>query len=115
MRKKTKVVKIGDLYIGGDNPITIQSMTNTKTYDVKKTIEQIKKLQDAGCEIIRVSVPDQESADALMEIKKNIDIPLVADIHYDYRLAIESIKNGDDQVQILVFVKSNICNLTRTI
>ena len=100
IRRKTKIVKIGDVFIGGDNPIAIQSMTNTKTYDAKKTIEQIKKLEAAGCEIIRVSVPDQKSAEAISEIKKNVTIPLVADIHYDYRLAIESIKNGADKIRI---------------
>ncbi len=95
MRKKTRVVKIGNVEIGGDNPIRVQSMCSTKTSDVKATINQIKELEKAGCEIIRVAVPDMESAKALKEIKENISIPLVADIHFDYRLALESVKYVD--------------------
>lgn len=95
MRKPTKEIKVGRLKIGNKNPITIQSMTNTLTSDVDKTIKQIHELEDAGCEIIRVSVPDQESASALKEIKENIKIPLVADIHFDYRLAIQAAKYVD--------------------
>ena len=85
-RKDTKVVKIGDRIIGGKNPILIQSMTNTKTEDVKATVEQINRLAAAGCDIIRCAVPTMEAAEALTEIKKQIAIPLVADIHFDYRL-----------------------------
>ena len=97
LREKTKVIRIGDRYIGGHYPIAIQSMTNTKTEDVRSTVEQIRRLEDAGCEIIRCTVPTHEAALALREIKKQIHIPLVADIHFDYRLAIEAIENGADQ------------------
>ncbi|MCX8094473.1 MAG: flavodoxin-dependent (E)-4-hydroxy-3-methylbut-2-enyl-diphosphate synthase [Candidatus Goldbacteria bacterium] len=96
----TKKVKIGKITIGGGNPVAVQSMTNTKTADIKSTVSQIKRLQEAGCEIIRCSVPDIESALAIKKIKENIKIPLVADIHYDYRLAIESLKNGADKIRI---------------
>jgi (E)-4-hydroxy-3-methylbut-2-enyl-diphosphate synthase len=91
----TKEIKIGNVKIGSNNPIAIQSMTNTLTKEVDKTIEQIHKLEEAGCEIVRVSIPDQESANALKKIKENISIPLVADIHFDYRLAIEAAKYVD--------------------
>jgi len=96
----SKVVKVGNLFIGGGHPITIQSMTNTKTSDIAATVGQIKRFEEAGCEIVRVAVPDFESAKAIKEIKKHIDIPLVADIHFDYRLAIESIKMGADKIRI---------------
>jgi len=99
-RRKTREIKIGHLKLGGNNPILVQSMTNTDTKDSKATIDQIKRLEKAGCEIIRVSVPDQESALALKEIKKNISIPLVADIHFDWKMAIESIRNGADKIRI---------------
>ena len=97
---KTREVKIGNVVIGGEHPIAIQSMTNTKTEDVKSTVEQIKKLENAGCEIIRCAVPTMEAAEALTEIKKNISIPLVADIHFDYRLAIAAIEHGADKIRI---------------
>ncbi|MGB9678633.1 MAG: flavodoxin-dependent (E)-4-hydroxy-3-methylbut-2-enyl-diphosphate synthase [Thermoanaerobacteraceae bacterium] len=100
MRKMTRKIKVGNSYIGGNSPISIQSMTNTKTSDVLKTVEQIKKLEDAGCDIIRVAVPDEESAKALSIIKKQINIPIVADIHFDYKLAIKSIENGADKIRI---------------
>lgn len=100
MRKKTREIRIGDILIGAGNPIAIQSMTNTDTRDVLSTVKQINVLADEGCEIIRVAVPDMEAAIAIKEIKKNIKIPLVADIHFDYRLAIESIKNGVDKIRI---------------
>lgn len=100
MRKMTRKIKVGNLYIGGNSSISIQSMTNTKTSDVLKTVEQIKKLEDAGCDIIRVAVPDEESAKALSIIKKQINIPIVADIHFDYKLAIKSIENGADKIRI---------------
>lgn len=96
----TKKIKIGDRYIGGGEPILIQSMTNTKTQDKLGTIEQIKKLEEAGCDIVRVAVPDTEAAEAIKEIKEKISIPLVADIHFDYRLAIQSIINGADKIRI---------------
>ena len=99
-RENTKTVKIGDRVIGGGNPILIQSMTNTKTEDVKATVEQIQRLTRAGCEIIRCTVPTQEAACALKEIRRQISIPLVADIHFDYRLAIASIENGADKIRI---------------
>ena len=99
-RKDTKVVKIGDRIIGGKNPILIQSMTNTKTEDVKATVEQINRLAAAGCDIIRCAVPTMEAAEALTEIKKQIHIPLVADIHFDYRLAIAAMEHGADKIRI---------------
>ena len=99
-RKDTKVVKIGDRIIGGKNPILIQSMTNTKTEDVKATVEQINRLAAAGCDIIRCAVPTMEAAEALTEIKKRIAIPLVADIHFDYRLAIAAMEHGADKIRI---------------
>lgn len=99
-RRKTRVVKIGNVLVGGDNPIAIQSMCNTKTSDVEATVKQILELEDAGCEIIRVAVPDMEAAEAISEIKKQIHIPLVADIHFDYRLALKAIENGVDKLRI---------------
>ncbi len=99
-RKKTREVRIGDRLIGNDNPTLIQSMCNTPTYDSKKTIDQILRLEEAGCEIVRVSIPDIESAKAISVIKKSIHIPLVADIHFDYRLALESIEQGIDKIRI---------------
>lgn len=99
-RDHTKVIKIGNIEIGGGNPIRIQSMTNTRTEDVGATVEQILALEKAGCEIIRCAVPTMEAAKALREIKKQIHIPLVADIHFDYKLAIAAIKNGADKIRI---------------
>lgn len=99
-RTQTKTVQIGNRIIGGGNPILIQSMTNTKTEDVKATTEQINRLAAAGCDIIRCAVPTMEAAHALKEIKKEIQIPLVADIHFDYRLAIAAIENGADKIRI---------------
>lgn len=99
-RDNTRVVRIGDRKIGGGNPILIQSMTNTKTEDVKATVAQILALEKAGCEIIRCTVPTEEAAGALREIKKQIHIPLVADIHFDYRMAIAAIENGADKIRI---------------
>lgn len=99
-RNQTKRVKIGTKQIGGGAPILIQSMTNTKTEDVAATVGQIQKLSAAGCDIIRCAVPTMEAAAALKEIKKEISIPLVADIHFDYRLAIAAIENGADKIRI---------------
>ena len=99
-RTQTRTVRIGDRVIGGGNPVLIQSMTNTKTEDVNATVQQILELEKAGCEIIRCAVPTMEAAQALSEIKKQIHIPLVADIHFDYRLAIASIENGADKIRI---------------
>lgn len=99
-RTQTKEIRIGNCIIGGGHPVAIQSMTNTKTEDVEATVAQILKLEAAGCEIIRCAVPTMEAAEALKEIKKQIHIPLVADIHFDYRLAIAAIENGADKIRI---------------
>ncbi len=99
-RMKTKEIRIGNRVIGGSNPILIQSMTNTKTEDIEATVAQIQALTEAGCEIIRCTVPTMEAAEALTEIKKQITIPLVADIHFDYRLAIAAIEHGADKIRI---------------
>ena len=99
-REKTKVIKIGNKVIGGGNPIMIQSMTNTKTEDAAATVNQILRLQDAGCDIIRCTVPNIDAARAIAEIKKEISIPLVADIHFDYRMAIAAMENGADKIRI---------------
>ena len=99
-RDQTKEIAIGSVKIGGDNPVAIQSMTNTKTEDIEATTAQILKLEAAGCEIIRCAVPNMEAAEALREIKRRIHIPLVADIHFDYRLAIAAIENGADKIRI---------------
>ncbi len=99
-RRKSKEIKIGDRAIGGEHPIAIQSMTNTRTQDVAATVKQIHELERAGCEIIRCTVPDRAAAEALSEIKSQIHIPLVADIHFDYRLAIAAIEHGADKIRI---------------
>ncbi|MBO5145895.1 MAG: flavodoxin-dependent (E)-4-hydroxy-3-methylbut-2-enyl-diphosphate synthase [Lachnospiraceae bacterium] len=99
-RDHTKVIHIGNKVIGGGNPIMIQSMTNTKTEDVGATIAQIKRLEQAGCDIIRCTVPNLEAAEAIAQIKKEITIPLVADIHFDYKMAIAAMENGADKIRI---------------
>lgn len=99
-RDNTKVIHIGDRVIGGGNPILIQSMTNTRTEDVEATVAQINRLEEAGCEIIRSTVPTLEAAKALGEIKKQISIPIVADIHFDYKMAIAAMENGADKIRI---------------
>ena len=99
-RRKTKSVRCGGIFVGGDNDIVIQSMTNTKTSDVDSTVNQILRLEKEGCQMVRVSVPDKESAKAISKIKEKIHIPLVADIHFDYLLALESIENGIDKLRI---------------
>lgn len=99
-RENTKKIKIGDRVIGHGNPILIQSMTNTKTEDIEATVEQILKLEKAGCDIVRCTVPNEEAAKAFQEIKKRISIPLVADIHFDYRMAILAIEYGADKIRI---------------
>lgn len=99
-RDHTKVIHIGDKVIGGGNPILIQSMTNTKTEDVEGTVAQIHRLERAGCDIIRCAVPTMEAAKALKSIREQISIPLVADIHFDYRLAIAAMENGADKIRI---------------
>ena len=99
-RDHTKVVTIGDRVIGGGNPVLIQSMTNTRTEDVEATVAQILRLEQAGCEIIRVTVPTKEAAEAIVKIKPQIHIPLVADIHFDYKMAIAAMENGADKIRI---------------
>ena len=99
-RRKTKVIDVGDVKVGGENPISVQSMTNTLTTDTKSTIEQIHLIQEEGADIVRVSCPDQPSAQALKEIVKHIDIPIVADIHFHYKLAIEAAENGASCLRI---------------
>lgn len=99
-RRSTRVIKVGNRLIGGDNPITVQSMTNTVTSDVEKTVAQIIRLEDAGCDIVRLAISNLDDAKAIAEIKKNISIPMIADIQYDYKLALESIKYGIDGLRI---------------
>lgn len=99
-RDNTKTIQIGNRVIGGGNPVLIQSMTNTRTEDVEATVRQILRLEDAGCEIVRSTVPTEEAAKAVKEIKRHIHIPLVADIHFDYRMAIMAIENGADKIRI---------------
>ncbi|MGL4605874.1 MAG: flavodoxin-dependent (E)-4-hydroxy-3-methylbut-2-enyl-diphosphate synthase [Eubacteriaceae bacterium] len=99
-RKKTKVVAVGNVKIGGGNPIIIQSMTNTDTRDVSRTVKQIADLHAIGCEVVRVAVPDEDAANAIKDIKKQIQIPLVADIHFDYKLALKAMENGVDKLRI---------------
>jgi (E)-4-hydroxy-3-methylbut-2-enyl-diphosphate synthase len=99
-RKKTRQIQVGTLAVGGDAPISVQSMTNTHTHDISATVSQINRLQSAGCEIVRVAVPDKKAAMAISEIKKEISIPLIADIHFDYRLAMDSLKAGADGLRI---------------
>lgn len=99
-REHTKEIRIGDRVIGGGNPVLIQSMTNTRTEDVEATVAQILRLEAAGCEIIRCTVPDKKAAEAIAGIKKKIHIPLVADIHFDYKMAIAAMENGADKIRI---------------
>jgi (E)-4-hydroxy-3-methylbut-2-enyl-diphosphate synthase len=99
-RWQTKKIRIADKTIGGGAPVLVQSMTNTDTKNVKATVEQIKKLEDAGCEIVRVAVPDMQAAGKIGKIKKKINIPLVADIHFDYRIAVEAVRQGADKIRI---------------
>ena len=99
-RDNTKVISIGNVKIGGGNPIAIQSMTNTRTDDVDSTAAQILRLQEAGCQIVRCTVPDMAAAQAIAQIKKKISIPLVADIHFDYKMAIAAMENGADKIRI---------------
>ena len=99
-RNETRPIYVGGVQIGGQNKVVIQSMTNTKTKDVEKTVNQILKLEDAGCEIIRVACLDEEDARAIKQIKEKIHIPIVADIHFDYRIALEAAKAGVDKIRI---------------
>jgi (E)-4-hydroxy-3-methylbut-2-enyl-diphosphate synthase len=96
----SRVVKVGNLLIGGGNPIVIQSMTNTTTSDVEATVNQIKKLEAAGCQMVRMTINNEEAAKAIGEIKKRVDVPLCADIHFDYKLALLAIENGIDKLRI---------------
>ena len=100
MRRKTRVIKIGDVRIGGEHPIVVQSMTNTDTRNVEATVRQIQQLETVGCEIVRVAVPDEEAAGAIAKIVPQINIPLIADIHFDYRLALKSIAAGAQGLRI---------------
>ena len=93
-RKKTKVINVGDVKIGGDNPISVQSMTNTLTTDIQATIKQINDIHQEGADLVRVSCPDEESSLALKEITKHISVPIIADIHFHYKRAIEAAENG---------------------
>lgn len=95
-RRDTRVLQIGDVKIGGNNPIVVQSMTNTKTEDVVSTVKQINELTELGCEVIRCAIPTMEAAEAIGEIKKAIHIPIIADIHFDYRLALAALEAGVD-------------------
>jgi len=99
-RKKTRVIKVGNILIGGNSPIPIQSMTNTDTRDKKTTLEQIKQLEKQGCEIVRLAVPDQEAADLIGFYKDNSEVPLIADIHFDHKLALKTLKNGIDGLRL---------------
>ena len=99
-RKKTRMINIGGVSVGGGGMIAVQSMTNTKTHDIKKTIEQIKRLEDAGCDIVRLAIPEPKAAKALQGIKKSVNIPIIADIHFDYRLAIMAMENGADALRV---------------
>ena len=100
MRNKTKTIKVGDVLIGGDNPVVVQSMTKTSTKNIPATIKQIKALEQAGCQIVRLAVKDMLDAKALKQIKAKASIPIVADIHFDYKLALEAIKSGVDKLRI---------------
>ncbi|MCR2820405.1 flavodoxin-dependent (E)-4-hydroxy-3-methylbut-2-enyl-diphosphate synthase [Lederbergia panacisoli] len=99
-RSKTRPVKVGNLTIGGSDQVIIQSMTTTKTHDVDATVREIERLEEAGCQIVRVACPDERAANAISEIKKRINIPLVVDIHFDYRLALKAIEGGADKIRI---------------
>ena len=100
MERKTRVVKVGNLKIGGNNPIIIQSMTNTNSADVESTVRQINELEKAGCQLARMTINNIKAAEAIKEIKKRVNLPLVADIHFDYRLALLAIENGIDKLRI---------------
>lgn len=99
-RRKSRKVKVGNIFIGGDYPITVQTMTTTKTIDVKETVEMIRRCEEVGVDIVRLGIPDMDSARAIREIKKHVRVPIVADIHFDYRLAIEAIRNGADKIRL---------------
>jgi len=100
IERKTKIIEVGKIKIGGGSSISVQSMTNTDTRNIEQTVSQIKRLCDAGCEIVRIAIPDEQAAEAFKSIKNMVDVPLVADIHFDYRLAIKAIENGADKIRI---------------
>ena len=100
IRRKTKVINVGNVKVGGDNPISVQSMTNTLTTNIKETINQIEEIQNEGADLVRVSCPDEDSTKALKEICKKVDIPIIADIHFHYKRAIEAAKNGASCLRI---------------
>ena len=110
-RKNTRKVMVGNIQIGGQNKVVIQSMCNTKTKDVESTVMQILDLEQAGCEIIRVACLDMEDAKAIREIKKRIHIPIVADIHFDYKIALEAINSGIDKVRQISYNQSRRCHI----
>ena len=114
-RRKSKQIQIGNVTVGGNAPVSVQSMTNTDTRDVEKTVTQIKELEDAGCEIIRLAVLNQDAAIALKDIKKKINIPLIADIHFDYRLAISAIEAGVDALRLNPGNIGNVENIKKVI
>ena len=114
-RINTRPIRVKNLTIGGNNHIIIQSMTNTPTKDVKKTVSQIKKLEKYGCELVRIAILDEIDAAAIPEIKKHINIPLVADIHFDYKLALKCIENGIDKVRINPGNIGNIENVKKVV
>ena len=99
-RRTSKPLRIGKVTVGGDAPIVVQSMTKTDTRNVQATVNQIKELEDCGCEIVRVAVPDKEAAESLATIKKTVSLPIVADIHFDYRLALAALKAGVDGLRL---------------
>lgn len=100
MRRASTLVRLGDVYIGGDSPVIVQSMTKTDTRDITATVNQIKELEDCGCEIVRVAVPDREAADSLAAIRRSVSLPVVADIHFDYRLALAALRSGADGLRL---------------
>ncbi|NOZ03731.1 MAG: (E)-4-hydroxy-3-methylbut-2-enyl-diphosphate synthase, partial [FCB group bacterium] len=99
-RKQTRKVMVGDVPIGGGSPISVQSMTTAKTHDLEATLREVERLEEAGCQIIRITVPDQKAANTLYEIKKRMQVPLVADIHFNYRMALEAVDAGADKIRI---------------
>ena len=116
IRHKTKVIKIGNVYIGGNNPIAIQSMAKTKTSDIQKTSKELKELENIGCEIVRVAVKDSADAKAISKLKNRINIPIVADIHFNWRLALEAIDNGADKIRLNpgnIYKKNEIREIVR--
>lgn len=112
-RTKTRPVKVGPLTIGGNNEVVIQSMTTTKTHDVEATVAEINRLAEAGCQIVRVACPDERAANAIADIKKRISIPLVVDIHFDYKLALKAIEGGADKIESTPAISAGAKKLKR--